>query len=91
MDVAVHAPRAAEPDPSATMQAFEPAAAHARGAAPPAPIAAAPAAAMDGPRPLNVTDALSYLDAIKAQFVDRPDVYERFLEIMKEFKGQLYV
>jgi paired amphipathic helix protein Sin3a len=46
---------------------------------------------MDGPRPLNVTDALSYLDAVKAQFVDRPDVYERFLEIMKDFKSQLYV
>jgi hypothetical protein len=42
-------------------------------------------------RQLNVTDALSYLDAVKVQFADRPDVYNHFLDIMKEFKGQLYV
>lgn len=42
-------------------------------------------------RPLNVTDALSYLDAVKVQFQDQPDVYNRFLDIMKEFKSQLYV
>jgi paired amphipathic helix protein Sin3a len=89
MGADVHARIAAESDPSASMQITEFAVAHAPGAAPPAPIAAAPAAAMDGPRPLNVIDALSYLDAIKAQFVDRPDVYERFLEIMKDFKSQL--
>jgi paired amphipathic helix protein Sin3a len=40
-------------------------------------------------RQLNVTDALSYLDAVKVQFADRPDVYNHFLDIMKEFKGQL--
>lgn len=39
-------------------------------------------------RPLNVTDALSYLDAVKKQFHDRPDVYNRFLDIMKDFKNQ---
>lgn len=42
-------------------------------------------------RPLNVTDALSYLDAVKIQFQDRPDVYNQFLDIMKDFKGQVYV
>ncbi len=42
---------------------------------------------MDG-RQLNVTDALSYLDAVKHQFHDRPDVYNRFLDIMKDFKSQ---
>ena len=46
----------------------------------------------DGPsspeRPLNVTDALSYLDSVKIQFQDRPDVYNRFLDIMKDFKSQ---
>jgi paired amphipathic helix protein Sin3a len=41
-------------------------------------------------RQLNVTDALSYLDAVKVQFGDRPDVYNHFLDIMKDFKGQLY-
>lgn len=40
-------------------------------------------------RPLNVTDALSYLDAVKIQFHDQPDVYNHFLDIMKEFKSQL--
>lgn len=39
-------------------------------------------------RPLNVTDALSYLDAVKNKFSDKPDVYNHFLDIMKEFKGQ---
>lgn len=39
-------------------------------------------------RPLNVTDALSYLDAVKNQFQDSPDVYNQFLDIMKDFKSQ---
>ncbi|KAF8971663.1 hypothetical protein BDZ97DRAFT_1135733 [Flammula alnicola] len=39
-------------------------------------------------RPLNVTDALSYLDAVKNQFQDNPDVYNQFLDIMKDFKSQ---
>ncbi|TFL03756.1 hypothetical protein BDV98DRAFT_503644 [Pterulicium gracile] len=39
-------------------------------------------------RPLNVTDALSYLDAVKIQFQDQPDVYNHFLDIMKDFKSQ---
>ncbi|EIN13854.1 hypothetical protein PUNSTDRAFT_110022 [Punctularia strigosozonata HHB-11173 SS5] len=41
-----------------------------------------------GNRPLNVTDALGYLDAVKNEFQDRPDVYNRFLDIMKDFKSQ---
>ncbi|TFK20645.1 hypothetical protein FA15DRAFT_689033 [Coprinopsis marcescibilis] len=39
-------------------------------------------------RPLNVTDALSYLDQVKVQFADQPDVYNQFLDIMKEFKNE---
>jgi hypothetical protein len=42
-------------------------------------------------RPLNVTDALSYLDAVKSRFHDRTDVYNRFLDIMKDFKTQVLV
>lgn len=42
-------------------------------------------------RPLNVTDALSYLDAVKVQFNDKPDVYNHFLDIMKDFKSQMCV
>jgi len=37
---------------------------------------------------LNVKDALSYLDQVKIQFSDNPDVYNRFLDIMKDFKSQ---
>jgi paired amphipathic helix protein Sin3a len=40
-------------------------------------------------RQLNVTDALSYLDAVKIKFHDRPDVYNVFLDIMKDFKSQV--
>lgn len=40
-------------------------------------------------RPLNVTDALSYLDAVKTQFAERPDVYNMFLDIMKDFKSSV--
>ena len=40
-------------------------------------------------RPLNVSDALGYLDAVKAQFQDKPDVYNHFLDIMKDFKSQM--
>ncbi|KAI0315665.1 hypothetical protein OF83DRAFT_1061699 [Amylostereum chailletii] len=48
----------------------------------------APARTSETGRPLNVTDALSYLDAVKLQFQDKPDVYNHFLDIMKDFKGQ---
>ncbi|OLL24573.1 Transcriptional regulatory protein SIN3, partial [Neolecta irregularis DAH-3] len=41
-----------------------------------------------GGRNLNVKDALSYLDQVKMQFTERPDVYNRFLDIMKDFKSQ---
>ncbi|KAI9137913.1 hypothetical protein BKA69DRAFT_1041309 [Paraphysoderma sedebokerense] len=41
-----------------------------------------------GFRPLNVRDALSYLDQVKLQFYDRPYVYNKFLDIMKDFKSQ---
>ncbi|KAJ2849688.1 hypothetical protein IWW36_002455 [Coemansia brasiliensis] len=46
-----------------------------------------PAQADASGRPLNVSDALSYLDMVKSQFQDRPEVYNQFLEIMKDFKS----
>ena len=52
---------------------------------------AIPSAPAVAERPLNVTDALSYLDAVKVQFQEQPDVYNHFLDIMKDFKSQLYV
>lgn len=36
-------------------------------------------------------DALSYLDQVKVQFADQPDVYNKFLDIMKDFKSQTSV
>lgn len=39
-------------------------------------------------RPLNVKDALSYLDQVKMQFYSQADVYNNFLDIMKDFKSQ---
>lgn len=40
-----------------------------------------------GSQPI-LNDALSYLDQVKAQFHEQPDVYNRFLDIMKDFKSQ---
>ncbi|VDO65515.1 unnamed protein product [Heligmosomoides polygyrus] len=37
---------------------------------------------------LQVEDALSYLDQVKTQFADQPNVYTQFLDIMKDFKSQ---
>ncbi|KAF2154652.1 hypothetical protein K461DRAFT_238036 [Myriangium duriaei CBS 260.36] len=56
-----------------------------------APPAAAQAAAQanaqgQGQQPI-LNDALSYLDQVKIQFVDHPDVYNQFLDIMKDFKS----
>ncbi|KAF2674478.1 hypothetical protein BT63DRAFT_419768 [Microthyrium microscopicum] len=34
-----------------------------------------------------LNDALSYLDQVKIQFQTQPDVYNRFLDIMKDFKS----
>ncbi|KAG0143975.1 hypothetical protein CROQUDRAFT_65528 [Cronartium quercuum f. sp. fusiforme G11] len=51
---------------------------------PPAP----PTMAAHNYRPLNVRDALSYLDQVKLQFQELPGVYNQFLDIMKDFKTQ---
>lgn len=37
---------------------------------------------------LKVEDALTYLDQVKLQFEKKPEVYNQFLDIMKEFKSQ---
>ncbi|KAK9475414.1 uncharacterized protein V1510DRAFT_409124 [Dipodascopsis tothii] len=52
------------------------------------PPSAQAAQQMAAYRPLNVKDALSYLDQVKIQFQNQPDVYNRFLDIMKDFKSQ---
>ena len=40
-----------------------------------------------GQQPI-LNDALSYLDQVKVRFSEQPDVYNRFLDIMKDFKSQ---
>ncbi|KAF2442152.1 hypothetical protein P171DRAFT_433710 [Karstenula rhodostoma CBS 690.94] len=51
------------------------------------PQSAAAAMAMgQGQQPI-LNDALSYLDQVKVQFAEHPDVYNRFLDIMKDFKS----
>ncbi|CAD7078480.1 unnamed protein product [Hermetia illucens] len=40
------------------------------------------------PTRLKVEDALSYLDQVKYQYADQPQIYNNFLDIMKEFKSQ---
>ena len=37
---------------------------------------------------MKVEDALSYLDQVKYKFGNQPQVYNDFLDIMKEFKSQ---
>ena len=41
-------------------------------------------------RELKVEDALHYLDQVKMEFSDKPAIYNEFLEIMKNFKAQMY-
>ena len=59
------------------------------GAAPAAAAGAAGAAgAAAAQQRLTTNDALTYLRDVKNKFADRKDVYDTFLEIMKEFKAQ---
>ena len=37
---------------------------------------------------LTTNDALSYLRDVKIKFSDNKEIYDEFLEIMKEFKAQ---
>jgi|TARA_B100000700_G_scaffold264489_1_gene302273 paired amphipathic helix protein Sin3a len=36
----------------------------------------------------QVEDALLYLDQVKMAFEDKPEIYNKFLDIMKNFKAQ---
>ena len=47
-----------------------------------------PAGGGGGYRELRVEDALIYLDQVKMEFKDRPQIYNQFLAIMKNFKTQ---
>jgi paired amphipathic helix protein Sin3a len=52
------------------------------------PSAQSSSANLANGKSLNVKDALSYLDQVKSQFSENPEVYNKFLDIMKEFKSQ---
>ncbi|KIJ54305.1 hypothetical protein M422DRAFT_241556 [Sphaerobolus stellatus SS14] len=54
----------------------------------PPPVAAALPPRPPTERQIEVRDALSYLDDVKKRFDDLPHVYNHFLDIMKDFKGQ---
>ncbi|KAF2836568.1 hypothetical protein M501DRAFT_996774 [Patellaria atrata CBS 101060] len=49
-------------------------------------VPSAPLGMGQGQQPI-LNDALSYLDQVKVQFADHPDVYNKFLDIMKDFKS----
>lgn len=53
----------------------------------PSPLQAPAQLAHQGQQPI-LNDALSYLDQVKVRFSDQPDVYNKFLDIMKDFKSQ---
>ncbi|XP_033903266.1 paired amphipathic helix protein Sin3a-like isoform X2 [Acipenser ruthenus] len=55
---------------------------------PHAPTPTAPVQGQQQFQRLKVEDALSYLDQVKLQFGSQPQVYNDFLDIMKEFKSQ---
>lgn len=80
------APAVSAAPPAAATAPAQPAA-----AAAPQPPTSTSAVSANGYRPLNVKDALTYLDQVKVKFADQPEVYNRFLDIMKEFKSQAYV
>lgn len=39
---------------------------------------------------MELHDAFAYLDKVKAEFSEQPEVYNRFLQIMREFKANTY-
>ena len=69
------------PSPSAPVPYIPPSQQQQRGGVPPPPI----------PRPLRVEDALAYLDQVKQKFNDKPLIYNKFLNIMRDFKNNVYV
>ena len=53
----------------------------------PPPIANGGSGMGQGQQPI-LNDALTYLDQVKVRFQDQPEVYNKFLDIMKDFKSQ---
>lgn len=49
-----------------------------------------PGSAKTGPAHPQLNDALAYLDRVKAEFHDQPEIYNKFLQIMRDFKINAY-
>ncbi|KFY27742.1 hypothetical protein V491_00753 [Pseudogymnoascus sp. VKM F-3775] len=48
------------------------------------------APALGQERKVTLSEALSYLDQVKAQFVDQPDIYNTFIYLLKGYKSQVF-
>lgn len=42
---------------------------------------------MTGSGSMQITDAIAYLERVRTEFADQPDVYNRFLQVMRDFKA----
>lgn len=42
------------------------------------------------PASLQIGDAMKYMDRVRDTFIDRPEVYMQFLDVMKEFQSDRY-
>lgn len=76
------------PSPAPSLRHMDPGSSTPRPSTSDSPPGAPKSLTPEAGRQLNVTDALSYLDAVKVQFQERPEVYNQFLDIMKDFKSQ---
>lgn len=51
-------------------------------------LRSAPATTQSSQQPgMQLTDAFAYLDKVRTEFSDQPEVYNRFLQVMREFKA----
>lgn len=39
---------------------------------------------------MQLNDAFAYLDRVRAEFADQPEIYNKFLQVMREFKSNRY-
>lgn len=54
----------------------------------PVPSQSPPAPPPDNKQQLQIGDAMKYMDRVRDVFMDRPDVYMQFLDIIKSFQAQ---
>ncbi|KAJ6499675.1 hypothetical protein C8R47DRAFT_1111333 [Mycena vitilis] len=81
------APQPIAPPSQPITPASQPIAPTSQPTAPPSQPTVQPSTSPDATRPLNTIDALRYLALVQSQTA--PEVYNRFLDIMKDFKSQI--